>query len=213
MSDNKDAIEAEKPVDKGPQEDITLEDTEDAGGKDTRKRRQTETLKEIKKRLKKKEAEAKEHYDRLLRISAEFENFKKRSERGMADFRKFAGEAVFREILPIVDNLERALDVSDKSDCETVIEGVKMTLKQLCSSFSKFGVAPIKAVGKTFDPRFHEAVMSEESDTQPNNIVLKELQTGYMMNDRLLRPSTVVVSRQTASESTENSQQDENKKE
>ncbi|MBW2646803.1 MAG: nucleotide exchange factor GrpE [Deltaproteobacteria bacterium] len=198
MDDNKEAINAEGPVDKGPQEGISPEDSQDPKKKGAKKRHHAETLKEVQKKLKEKDAEAKEHYDRVLRTSAEFENFKKRSEREMADFRKFASEAVFKEILPIIDNLERALDVSGNSDCEAVIGGVEMTLKQFMSSFSKFGVVPIEAVGKPFDPRFHEAVMGEESDTQPNNIVLREMQKGYMINDRLLRPSMVVVAKQAA---------------
>ncbi len=199
MDDNKEAMNAEGPLEKGTQEGISPEESQDSKKKGAKKRDHAETLKEIKDRLQEKEAEAKEHYDRVLRTAAEFENFKKRSEREMTDFRKFASEAVFREILPIIDNLERALDVSGNSDCEAVVEGVKITLKQFISSFSKFGVVPIEAVGKPFDPRFHEAVMSEESDTQPDNIVLKEMQTGYMINDRLLRPSMVVVARQPAS--------------
>lgn len=202
MNENKDAMHREGPVDKGPHENISAEDTGGAEKKSKKKKRMLEALKEIKKRLKKKEAEAKEYYDRFLRVSAEFENFKKRSEREISDFKKFAGEAVFKEILPIVDNLERALDASDNSDCGAIVEGVKMTLQQFSSSFSRFGVIPIKAVGEPFDPRFHEAVMREESDTQSNNIVLKELQKGYMIKDRLLRPSMVVVSAQPASEKT-----------
>lgn len=199
MNDNKETIEAEGSVDKGPQDDMPLEDTKGMEKKDTRKRSQTEILKEITKRLQEKEAEAKEHYDRLLRISAEFENFKKRSEREMADFKKFASEAVLKEILPIIDNLERAVEVSNHSDYGTLIEGIKMTLKQFYASFSKFGVVPIEAVGEHFDPRFHEAVMRESSDNHPNNTVLKEIQKGYMIKDRLLRPAVVVVSTQPVS--------------
>jgi molecular chaperone GrpE len=191
-------MKAEGPVDKEPQEEIALDDTKGEEKKDTKKRSQRETLKEVKEKLKEKKAEAKEHYDRFLRISAEFENFKKRSEREMADFKKFASEAVFKEILPIIDNLERAVEVSNHSDYGALVEGIKMTLKQFYASFSKFGVVPIEAVGEPFDPRFHEAVMRESSDTHPNNIVLKEIQKGYMIKDRLLRPAAVVISTQPA---------------
>jgi molecular chaperone GrpE len=200
VNDNKETIKAGGPADKVSQEDNPFEDTKGVKKKETKKRSQTEILKETKTRLQEKEAEVKEHYDRLLRISAEFENFKKRSEREMADFKKFASEAVFREILPIIDNLERAVDAANNSDCGALVEGIKMTLQQFYASFSKFGVVPIEAVGKLFDPRFHEAVMRESSDTHPNNIVLKEIQKGYMIKDRLLRPSAVVISTQAASE-------------
>jgi molecular chaperone GrpE len=196
VNDNKDSIKVEGPAEKGAPEDIPREDTKGVGKKETKKRSQTEILKEINARLQEKEAEAKEHYDRLLRLSAEFENFKKRAEREMADFKKFASEAVFKEILPIIDNLERAVEVSNHSDCEALVEGIKMTLQQFHASLSKFGVVPIEAVGKLFDPRFHEAVMKESSDSYPNNIVLKEIQKGYMIKDRLLRPAAVVISTQ-----------------
>ena len=199
MKDNKKAMGDEILLNKGPQEEIVLEDAKVAGTKEENKKGQKETLKNLKERLEEKQGEAQEHYDRLLRISAEFENFKKRSEREVADYKKFASEAVFREILPIIDNLERAVGASNNSDCGALIEGVKMTLQQFYSSFSKFGVVPIEAVGKPFDPRFHEAVMREPSDRHPNNVVLKEIQKGYMIKDRLLRPSAVVISTQTPS--------------
>jgi molecular chaperone GrpE len=196
VNDNEKTIRAEAPTYEGSQKDISPEDTKGMKTKDPKKRSQADILQETKKRLQEKEAEAKEHYDRLLRISAEFENFKKRAEREMADFKKFASEAVFREILPIIDNLERAVDASNHSDDGALVEGIKMTLKQFRACLSKFGVVPIKAVGKPFDPRFHEAVMRESSESHPNNIVLKEIQKGYMIKERLLRPAAVVISTQ-----------------
>jgi molecular chaperone GrpE len=199
VNDVKQPVEVETPLGENPQADIAVEKMEDSEKEAGKKGRKPRALKKIKEKLKKKEAEAKEHYDRLLRVSAEFENFKKRSERQAADFRKFASEEVFKELLPIVDNLGRALDASEDSDCKVIIEGVNMTLKQLRLGFEKFGVVPIEALGNPFDPRFHEAVMKQESSTQPSNIVIEELQKGYMIKDRLLRPSMVVVSAPPAS--------------
>lgn len=148
------------------------------------------------------DARAEENYDRLLRITAEFENYKKRMEREMNDFRKFANESLIKDILPIVDNLERALEIpygNNENAFNGMLEGVQMTLKGLLESLEKFGVVPIDSLGKPFDPNVHQAVMQEESEGHADNTVSKELQRGYMMNDRLLRPAMVVVSKKSNS--------------
>jgi molecular chaperone GrpE len=148
------------------------------------------------------DARAEENYDRLLRITAEFENYKKRMEREMNDFRKFANESLIKDILPIVDNLERALEIpygNNENAFNGMLEGVQMTLKGLLETLEKFGVVPIDSLDKPFDPNFHQAVMQEESEGHPENTVSKELQKGYMMNDRLLRPAMVVVSKKPVS--------------
>ncbi|MEE9566808.1 MAG: nucleotide exchange factor GrpE [Desulfobacteria bacterium] len=156
----------------------------------------------VEERLKASEAKAEENRDRLLRVTAEFENYKKRAERDINDFRKFANESLIKEILPIVDNLERALEISDGDDEKTsdsMREGVEMTLEGLLNTLKKYGVVPIESLEKPFDPNFHQAVMQEESDKHPDNTVSQELQKGYMMQDRLLRPAMVVVSKKPAS--------------
>lgn len=140
--------------------------------------------------------EAKEAYDRFLRVSAEFDNYKKRATREAAEFKKFANETLVREILPIIDNLERAIESSD-ADTHTksvLVEGVGMTLKEMLKVFDKFHIKSIDSIGEPFDPCFHQAVMQEESDSHPENTVIKELQRGYMMHDRLIRPAMVIVS-------------------
>jgi molecular chaperone GrpE len=156
---------------------------------------------DVTERLKAAEDKAQENYDRLLRVTAEFENYKKRADREMNDFRKFANESLLKEILPIIDNLQRALDV-DCTGNEDVHkrfrEGVEMTLKGLLESLGKFGVVPLAAYGKIFDPNFHQAVSQEESEKHPDNTVSRELQKGYLLNDRLLRPAMVVISKQPA---------------
>ena len=152
----------------------------------------------VEERLEAAESKAKENYDRLLRITAEFENYKKRMEREMNEFRKFANEALMKDILPTVDNLQRALETppgdQDKA-ADGMREGLEMTLKGLLGSLEKHGVEPIEALKKPFDPNFHHAVMQEESDKYPENTVSQELQRGYMIRDRLLRPAMVVVSK------------------
>ncbi len=148
------------------------------------------------------EARAEENYDRLLRVTAEFENYQKRMEREMNDFRKFANESLIKDILPIVDNLERALEIpyeNNESAFNGMREGVQMTLKGLQESLERFGVVSIDSLDKPFDPNFHQAVMQEESEGHPDNTVSKELQKGYVMRERLLRPAMVVVSKKPAS--------------
>jgi molecular chaperone GrpE len=147
-------------------------------------------------RLESVEQEAKEAHDRFLRVSAEFENYKKRSVREMDEFRKFANESLIREMLTVVDNLERALNSSnnDNQANSHIAEGVDMTLKEILKVFEKFNVKPIEALGKPFDPNFHQAAMREETNERPENTVLNELEKGYMIHDRLLRPAMVVVS-------------------
>jgi molecular chaperone GrpE len=157
----------------------------------------SDPLKELETRCETAEQESRQHYERLLRVSADFENFKKRSFREADDFRKYANELLLLELLTVVDNLERAIQSTngEKKEVGCVIEGVEMTLKALLKIFEKFSVKPIEAEGKPFDPNFHQAMMQEASDLHPENIVIREFQKGYMLHDRLLRPSMVVVSK------------------
>ena len=154
-------------------------------------------LKELEEKLKNKELEAKQEHDRFLRVSAEFENYKKRSAREMSEFRKYANESLISEMLTVVDNIERAIITSSGNDQANscIIEGVSLTLKEILKVFDNFGVKPIESLCKAFDPNFHQAVMQEESDEHPDNTVIAELQKGYMIHDRLLRPSMVIVSK------------------
>ena len=152
-------------------------------------------------------AESQQHYDRLLRVSAEFDNYKKRSCRDMDDFRKFANEAILKDLLHVVDNLERAIASEAGDSC--VLEGVKMTLSEILKIFSRFGVTPIDAVGEMFDPAFHQAILQEASDQHPRNTVLKEMQKGYRLHDRLLRPAMVVVSETTGAAPAETKSEDD----
>jgi molecular chaperone GrpE len=152
-------------------------------------------LKELEARLDAKEEEVKETYDRLLRVSADFENYKKRSAREMEEFRKYANQSLLKEMLSVVDNLELAINSSnDKKKADKhLIEGLNLTLNEILRVFEKFNVKPIEAQGKAFDPAFHEAVMREETDDFPEKTVISEFQKGYLIHDRLLRPAMVVV--------------------
>jgi molecular chaperone GrpE len=160
-----------------------------------------EDIQVLQEKLTTAEADSKAKYDQLLRLAAEFENYKKRTAREIEDFRKYANESLLREFLTVVDNLERAIDsANDNADSNTcVLEGVRMTLQELFKIFDKFGVKPIEALGRPFDPAFHQAILQEETMVQAENTVLKEMQRGYMIRDRLLRPAMVVVSKAAAS--------------
>lgn len=152
-------------------------------------------LKEMEAKFEAKEEEAKETYDRFLRISADFENYKKRASREMEELRKYANQSLLKEMLSVVDNLELAINSSndEKKTDQSLIEGLNLTLNEILRVFEKFNVKPIEARGKAFDPAFHEAVMREETDDFQESTVISEFQKGYLIHDRLLRPAMVVV--------------------
>ena len=158
-------------------------------------------MKDLETKLEAKDQEAKENYDRLLRVSAEFENYKKRTSRELEEFRKFANQSLIKEMLSVVDNLELAMNSTNghKTIDQGLLQGLDMTHKEILKVFEKFHVKPIEAQGQLFDPAFHEAVMQEETDEFDENTVINELQKGYLIHDRLLRPSMVVVARSKAS--------------
>jgi len=157
-------------------------------------------MKDLEAQLAAKEQEAKENYDRLLRVSAEFDNYKKRTSRELEEFRKFANQSLIKELLSVVDNLELAMDSTNGHQTidQGLLQGLEMTHKEILKVFEKFNVKPIEAKGQVFDPNFHEAVMQEETDEVEANTIVNELQKGYLINDRLLRPSMVVVARSRA---------------
>jgi molecular chaperone GrpE len=155
-----------------------------------------DSAKSLEEKLEAATREAQENYDRLLRVSAEFENFKKRSAREMDELRKFSNQALVKDLLPIIDSLELALKSSEESgqDVDSKLrEGVDLTRKEILKIFEKYNVKQIEALGEPFDPNYHEAVMREESDRYGENTVISELQKGYLMHDRLIRPTMVVV--------------------
>ena len=133
--------------------------------------------------------------DQILRLHAEFENYRKRSERETASFKRYANEGLIKAILPHLDNLDRALEHCrvDSPD-DPLVTGVELTLKGLMDALAQFGVSRIEALGKPFDPAVHEAVMKQENADSDDNTVLAETQAGYLLHDRLLRPAMVIVS-------------------
>ena len=129
--------------------------------------------------------------DRYLRTLADFENFRKRNEREKADFFRHALGNVLRDILPVLDNFDRALEHAEEGD--EFHKGVLLIYKQLFDVLQKHGLTPIDETGVHFDPNIHEAVIREEDDSVPNHSVVAVLQRGYFLHDRLLRPALVKV--------------------
>jgi molecular chaperone GrpE len=133
--------------------------------------------------------------DRLLRLAAEFDNFRKRVERDRKDQAEAAVAAALEDLLPIIDDLDRALEAPTGSDAEVYRTGVELIRRQMTELLRKRGVAPIEAVGADFDPRIHQAVAHEFSARHRDGEVMEELRRGYTLGDRLLRPAMVKVSR------------------
>src|SRR4030043_1288958 len=160
------------------------------------KQRIEKEIGELKKKLEEKEKESKENHDRLLRMAADFENYKKRAAKEREDWTKFSNEDLIRSILPFIDNLERAVNHAQKVvDTGVLIEGIRLTIQQLLQNLNKFGLSSFESVGKPFDPAMHEAMLVVETNTHEPNQVVEEFQKGYLLNDRLLRPATVSVSK------------------
>jgi molecular chaperone GrpE len=154
------------------------------------------TDEECRELLAQKENELKQEKDRFLRLAADLENTRRRLEREASEGMCYANESLLREMLPALDNLERAIEHSEKeADYKSLLEGVRMTAKGFLDALAKFGCKPVEALGKNFDPNYHEAMMQQENPDRPENEVLLEVRKGYTLNERLLRPSMVVVSK------------------
>jgi len=153
-------------------------------------------VEELRKRLEEKEKEAKENYDRFLRMAADLENYKKRAAKEKEDYLKFSNEDLIKAILPFIDNLERAVNHAEKvNDTGVMIEGVRLTIQQILQTLNKFGLSSFESVGKPFDPAMHEAMLVVETDQHEPNQVLEEFQKGYLLYNRLLRPASVSVTK------------------
>ena len=159
-----------------------------------------EEIRRLAEQLEARSKEAAENYDRYLRALADLENFRKRTEKEKADAISFANESLIEEILPIVDNFERALaHANGEESLKSLREGVKLTAGQMLGALKKFGLEEIQASGQKFDPTVHHAISEEESpDAEPGTVV-KEFQKGYYLKGRLLRPAMVAVAKRPES--------------
>ena len=147
--------------------------------------------------LKAQAEKAKEYWERLLLQQADFDNTRKRLERDRQEFAKFANEEIVVELLTVLDDLERTVELAQTKheDLSAFLKGVEMILAHLYEMLKKFGVKAIEAKGKAFDPHFHEALMQIHDAKLPEHTVVEELQKGYLMNDRIIRTSKVKVSK------------------
>lgn len=154
---------------------------------------------ELEKKIATLEKEKKESWDKYLRSAADVENLRKRQKREVEDAKFETKNKVLKEMLPVVDNLERAIEHASKGEGEKnpIVEGVQLVLRQFTTAFERLDVTPIDALGQPFDPNLHEAISQQESD-QPPGTVVQVLQRGYRAGDRLLRPSLVVVAKAKA---------------
>jgi molecular chaperone GrpE len=146
----------------------------------------------------------KDTHERMLRASADLENFKKRAQKEKEEVQKFGAERMLRDFLPVFDNLERALEHGKTaSDFDSLKTGVAMTRKQFEDAFGKHGVKGFTSVGQPFDPRLHEAMQQVERSDVPANQVVFEMVRGFTLNDRLIRPALVTVSKAPAEQAAE----------
>lgn len=155
----------------------------------------TEGASELQQALETKTDECRALNEKYLRLAAEFDNYKRLAQRDQRDQIKFGNEQILKELLPVVDNLERAIKSSKgASPLDALTQGVELTLKQLTGALAKFGVTAVESVGQTFDPATQQAVAQVPSDTVPENHVVEEYQKGYLLQDRILRAAMVTVS-------------------
>lgn len=164
-------------------------------GEDTKKNKILLTAEEFQV-LKDRAEKSDGYFDRLIRLQADFDNYKKRLEKEKLEFIKFANEELIAEILKIIDDFERAVEAGKiKHDFDVLYKGIEMIYKDLKDFLKQNGIKEIDAKGKLFNPHEHEAMMQEETDAHPENYVVEELQKGYVLNGRIIRPSKVKVAK------------------
>jgi len=157
---------------------------------------------ELQEQLTQVQNETEVHKEQYLRTLAEMENLRKRTQRDKEELAKYANESILREILPVIDNLERAVEHAEQAESnEGLFEGVQMTLTQFSQLLNKFGVEPVEALGQPFDPAYHQAMGQLESAEHPVNTVIQQMQKGYQLNKRLLRPAFVMLAKAPVAES------------
>lgn len=174
----------------------TSTDATPAAGQDDSTTSLESEITDLRQQLEAKELEAKTNYDRFMRQAAELENFKKRVTRERDEAIRFANEVLIKDLLPGVDNLERAVaHAAGAGNGKPLVEGVEMVLRGFLDVLAKHGVSPVPSVGKSFDPSRHEAMAQVESETDEANTVVAEHQKGYLFRERLLRPALVTVAK------------------
>lgn len=193
MGELRDDSIATDEVENGQNKEETVEEVDQAEVEvDTSEDHMLEMLKEEIERIKK---ERDETADRLLRTQAEFENFKKRTQRERIAERTYKSQDLVNELLPALDNFERALAVEATEETKSILEGITMVYNQVNDALKSENVEVIETVGKEFDPNLHHAVMQVEDPDQEPNIIVEELQKGYILKERVIRPAMVKVNK------------------
>ena len=147
-------------------------------------------------KIKQLEAQLEEKQDQLLRLAAEFENHRRRTLRDFEHLIRNASENVITQLVPIIDDFERALDhAKTTDDFGSLHQGVEMILNHLKDVLQKEGLRPMEVVGKPFDPNYHEALMQTEDDTYDSGVIVQETERGYLLNDKVIRPAKVIVNK------------------
>lgn len=146
--------------------------------------------------LQKAKEQAQENQEKYLRLYAEFENFRKRAQKDKEEFSRYAHEQVIKELLPIMDDFERALSHAESAkDVKSLVDGIKMVEKQMAGVLERFGLKSFTSLGEAFNPHVHEAMAHQNSSTYPPDTVMAEYRKGYNLNGKLLRPALVAVSK------------------
>ncbi len=188
LEENNKTIDEEVHQDEEAQEEVVDKEVPEV-------EEENNSIKELEKKIELLQTEKEENYQRLVRLQAEFDNYKKRTLKEREAERKYKSQDLVNELLPAIDNFERALQVEVTGDAKNLVEGITMVYKQLLEALKSQGVETIETEGKEFDPSLHHAVMQVEDESIESNTVVEELQKGYMLKDRVIRPAMVKVNK------------------
>jgi len=200
INEEDDKAKAYKEMDKEEEKKVEDLKEQDESSREKRKEKKVKKIEEMTKRellekVKEIEIKAQENYELYARTYAEMENIKKRGKKEREDLAKFANESLIKEILPAIDSLEKAIShANNDAKPSGLVKGLEMTLGGLMKTLEKSGLKEVEAAGKPFDPNFHEAISQQIDDKVAQGHIIMELQKGYLLNERLIRPSMVVIS-------------------
>lgn len=200
----------EVKTDKDSEREKAIQDEEspiDKSQKAKEKPLENMTKPELLEKINELQEESEKNHDLYLRSEAEIENIKKRNKKDKEEWVKYANESLIKEILSVVDNLEMAISHSqDENSVQALREGVALTLKGLRDTLEKSGLEEIKAEGESFDPNYHHAVSEQTDENVETGTILQQLQTGYTLNKRLIRPAMVIVSKGSVDDAADDDQ-------
>lgn len=185
MEQTDQTIITEQPDDDG---DTSMENNHDALKSTAREQELEEEAEQLR-------TEKDKMFDQLARIQAEYDNFKKRTQKEKQASQKYKAQELVSALLPVIDNFERALKTQVSDDAAGFVEGMEMVYRQLLEALKNEGVSEIESVGKEFDPNMHHAVMQAEDENYDSNIIVEELQKGYILKDKVIRPAMVKVNK------------------